>query len=357
MTIKVQDKKDRQTKKTNQRKRPLKEKPSNEQPNSNKFESGCLRFIRNTFIIIILLAVIIVAGISYFAYHTALTPGKSSAVNEEKYEYMYSEYPFLRRWVKRLKKDKNFNDYYIFSSDSAKLHAYYILAPKPTNKTAVVVHGHNNNAIDMLHIAYMYNHDLNFNVLLPDLKAHGLSQGDYTQFGWLDRFDILKWMDTANELFGGDTRMVVHGISMGAATTMMVSGEKQPQYMRAFVEDCGYTSVWDELSYVADRDYSIPQMPFIELASLLCEWQHGWSFKEASCIEQLKKSTLPMLFIHGEADNYVPTWMVYKLYQAKPNNKDIWTVPNVMHARAYHDRPKEYTQRVEAFVNMFVNDK
>ncbi len=66
--------------------------------------------------------------------------------------------------------------------------------------------------------------------------------------GWKDRFDVLRWMDIANDIFGGDTRMVVHGISMGAATTMMVSGEEQQPYVKCFVEDCGYTSVRDQFA-------------------------------------------------------------------------------------------------------------
>lgn len=74
-------------------------------------------------------------------------------------------------------------------------------------------------------IGYLYNHDLGYNILLPDLHYHGQSEGRAIRMGWLDRFDLLHWMEVADGIFGGDTRMVVHGISMGAATTMMASGE------------------------------------------------------------------------------------------------------------------------------------
>ena len=112
----------------------------------------------------------------------------------------------------------------------------------------------------MLMIGYLYSKEMDFNILLPDLYGHGMSEGNHVQMGWKDRLDVLQWTETADELFGRNhadsiasrsTKMVVHGISMGAATTMMVSGEVehgqyQQPFIKCFVEDCGYTSVWDE---------------------------------------------------------------------------------------------------------------
>lgn len=297
--------------------------------------------------------VVVLSGISYYIVYAALSPSKSSRDIKETYSYMYSEYPFLKSWVRSLAKYHELKDTTIYAADSTLLHAVYIRAKQPTRNTAVIIHGHKSNAVGMLHIAYLYNHDMGFNVLLPDLRGHGESGGTHIQMGWNDRKDVLQWMDVANVMFGGDTRMVVHGISMGAATAMMVSGENQPSFVKAYVEDCGYTSVWDEICYVAKRDYGISDMPFVSLASLICQWKYGWNFKEASCVNRLRHADKPMLFIHGTADSYVPAEMVYTLYQAKPRNKHIWTVPGVIHARSYHDCREEYTRRVCAFVNMY----
>lgn len=320
--------------------------------NNKKFFDG---FFLKSLISFLLVSIILLSGIGFYILHTALSPTKSSRNIDETYIYMYSEYPFLKKWVRSLKKGNELKDLEIYAKeDSTVLHALYIKSPIPTKNTAVIIHGHKNNAVNMLHIAYMYNHDLKFNVLLPDLRGHGKSGGDHIQMGWNDRRDVMQWMDVANNLFGGDTKMVVHGISMGAATAMMVSGEKQPSYVKAYVEDCGYTSVWDEFAYVAEKDYHIPKMPFLYVADFMCKWKNGWSFKEASSVEQLKKSDKPMLFIHGGADTYVPTDMVYTLYQSKPKDKHIWTVSGVMHAMSYHDRRNEYTERVKAFLNMYL---
>lgn len=298
------------------------------------------------------LAALAIFGISYGIVHWGLSP---SAYNEkDTYSYMYSEYPYLKQWVRRLNANEQLCETTLLTPDSLYLHAYYIPADRPTPNTAIVIHGHKNSAVGMLHIAYMYSHNLHFNVLLPDLRAHGHSEGDHIGMGWQDRNDIQLWIREAPRLFSqSEPRIVVHGISMGAATTMMLAGDRTPDNVLCFVEDCGYTSVWDAFSYVAAHRFHIPKFPFMYLANAISKWKYGLDFKEASSVNQLKKAEKPMLFIHGTNDHYVPTEMVHTLYMAKPCNKSIWEAPNSRHARSYHDHPKEYTSQVAAFVNSY----
>lgn len=313
---------------------------------------GLIRIFAISILLLLIVIAIVVSGVSYFVIYEGLRPSQRDL--DETYGYMYSDYPFLRPWMKDLDKRHAMRDTLIYSPDSVRLHAYIIPADKPTPNTAVVIHGHRCCAIDMLHIAYMYSHDMHFNVLLPELRAHGQSEGTHEQMGWLDRKDVLLWMNVANTMFGGKTRMVVHGISMGAATTMMVAGEMpQPDYVKCYVEDCGYTDVWNEFSYVSRHDYHIAPFPFINIASRMCKWKYGWDFREASAINQVRKSIKPMMFIHGMNDTYVPSYMVNQLYSAKSKDKTIWTKLGVIHARMYHDYPKEYTNEVSQFVNMW----
>ena len=98
--------------------------------------------------------------------------------------------------------------------------------------------------------------------------------------GWLDRKDVTQWMEVANRIYGDSTSMVVHGISMGAATTMMVSGEPQPDYVKCFVEDCGYTSVWDQFSKELKEQFDLPQFPLMYTADWLCQLEYGWGSKK-----------------------------------------------------------------------------
>lgn len=266
------------------------------------------------------------------------------------YAYMVEEYPELESWVDSLIQNGALRDWYIENDRGEQLHAFYVRAAQPTRRTAVIVHGYTDNAIRMLMIGYLYHHDLRCNILLPDLRYAGHSEGTHIQMGWKDRLDVLRWMDVANQTFGGNTSMVVHGISMGAATTMMVSGEPQQPYVKAFVEDCGYTSVRDQFAKELKEQFHLPAFPLLDVASLLCEWRFGWDFDEASALRQVRQCRLPMLFIHGDADDYVPTWMVYKVYEAKPAPKELWVVPRAAHAMSYHDNREEYTRRVSTFL-------
>ena len=141
---------------------------------------------------------------------------------------------------------------------------------------------------------------------------------------------------------------------MGGATTMMISGESQPDYVKCLVDDCGYTSVWDQFGKELKVQFNLPEMPLMYISSWLCGIFKGWTFQEASAIEQVKKCKLPMLFIHGEKDDYVPTWMVYDLYQAKPEPKELWVVPDADHARSYLLNKEEYTEKVKLFTDKYI---
>ena len=187
---------------------------------------------------------------------------------------------------------------------------------------------------------------------MPDLHAHGLSEGDAIGMGWQERKDVMHWMTVAAARFKSSD-FIVHGVSMGAATTMNVSGEPMPECVKTikFIEDCGYTSVWDEFSYELDDQFGLPAFPLLYTTSLLCKIRYGWSFQEAAPIEQVKKSRYPMLFIHGDNDDFVPSRMVYPLHKAKQGHKDIWITKGVEHAKSYSDYPKEYTLTVQKFIN------
>lgn len=304
-----------------------------------------------------LLAVAVVAltGGSFYMLGYSLTPKDNKGKDiPGSYEYMHSKYPFITPWLDSLQTTGALRDTFIINRKGRQLHAMFASAAKPTDKTAVIVHGYTDNAIRMLMIGYLYNNDLNYNILLPDLQDNGLSEGPAIQMGWKDRLDVLNWMNIANDIFGKRTQMVVHGISMGAATTMMVSGEAQQPFVKCFVEDCGYTSVWDEFSFQLKDMFGLPEFPLMYTTSWLCNAKYGWNFQEASSLEQVKKCSLPMFFIHGDADTYVPTRMVYPLYEAKSEPKELWIVPGATHAMSYKDYPQEYTERVKIFVGKYI---
>lgn len=262
------------------------------------------------------------------------------------------KYPGLTEWVEEMISSGNFRDTSIII-DSLEKHAYLISAADTSFKTAVTVHGYTSNPIHMMPYAKMF-WDMGYNVILPHLHYHALSQGDAIQMGWNDRLDVIKWMDVAHNRFN-DTLMVVHGVSMGGATTMMVSGEDLPDYVKGFVEDCGYTSAWDEFSHELKKRYGLGEFPVLYSADLVCWLKYGWHFKEASSVGQLAKCKLPMLFIHGDQDNFVPYYMLEQNFNSKIEGyREMWTVPGVAHANSFRTFPEEYTSRVEQFLKEHV---
>lgn len=248
-------------------------------------------------------------------------------------------------------------DTFVTMPSGDRHHAIFLSNDSAKGRTAVIVHGYKDHCKSFLDLGIMYHDSLGYNILLPDLHGHGLSDGNDIQMGWKDRLDVLHWTKVAEEMFRDslyESKMVVHGVSMGAATTMCLSGEKNlPPYIRAFVEDCGYTSVWDEFSGQLKEQFGLPAFPLMYTTSLLCKWQYGWSFEEASPIKQVAKCNRPMLFIHGDADTYVPYSMLSPLYNAKPQPKEMWIAPGSQHAKAFHDHPAEYTAVVRDFLQKY----
>lgn len=304
--------------------------------------------------IIVLILIASLIGGSLYMLDYSLRPENRGKDLETSFEFMRARYPHLCPWLDSLQQQHALRDTFITAPDGIRMHAYYARASHPTQKTAIIVHGYTDNAIRMLHIGYLYNRDLDFNILLPDLRYSGLTEGDAFQMGWLDRKDVIQWIHTAPALFGDSLQAVVHGISMGAATTMMVSGEQLPPYIDCFVEDCGYTSVWDQFKKELKSQFGLPAFPLLYTASWLCQLQNGWNFQEASALKQVARCHQPMFFIHGDKDDFVPTWMVYQLYNAKPQPKQLWIVEGADHATSYLHERETYTRKVKAFVNRYV---
>lgn len=303
-------------------------------------------------VVLILALTAIVAILSNRLLDSALNPKGNGRDIEMSRESWTIRMNGIIDWYDSLSNCGVFCDTTINAEDGVSLYAVYAPSPDAGRPTAILVHGYTDNHICMMHLARMYRDSLNFNVLIPDNRSHGKSGGQYIQMGWLDRLDIKLWMNVASDIFG-PTPIVAHGVSMGAAAVMMTSGEPDlPGNVAAFIEDCGYSSVWDQFAGELKNRYDLPSFPLLNVASAICKMRHGWSFKEASTVGPLSRCTLPMLFIHGDSDRFVPTQQVYVNYNAKTCGvKDMWLAPGVRHAKSYECHPAEYTAKVREFLN------
>lgn len=291
----------------------------------------------------------LLVGVGWYLLDFALRPEKGRDV-EAAWQAQCDTYPAVRGWRDSLLAAGALRDTVLTAEDGTPLHAYYVRAARPTRRTALLLHGYTDNAVGMMMLGRMYERELGCNLLLPDLRYAGESGGTHVQMGWLDRLDAARWLALAPPLFGDSLSVVVHGVSMGAATAMMLSGDSLPPYVKAFVEDCGYTSVWAQFRKELKEQFSLPAFPVLYIASALCGVRYGWTFGEASALEAVRRCRRPMLFIHGTADDYVPTAMVYELYAAKPQPKELWAVAGVAHAAAYRQAPDDYRRRVANFL-------
>ena len=295
----------------------------------------------------VLVAMIVVTiGSGFYMLDYSLSPNPDRKDTAVCFREQFEKYPETRTWVDSLRRVDALRDTFIIMPNGERHHALYVR--KESNRTALVLHGWRRCSIDILFLARVYERVLGYNVVMPDFHAHGLSDGDMIQMGWLDRKDMMEWIET----FKTDT-MVVHGVSMGGATTMMMSAMDYPKDIRdiRFVDDCGYTSVWDEFGGELKNQFDLPEFPLLYTTSILCKLCYGWSFGEASAINEVKRSVYPMLFIHGGSDTFVPTEMVNRLYKSKHSNKELWIAEGAEHAESYLKHEDEYIKRLKDFVS------
>ncbi|SES67864.1 hypothetical protein SAMN05421676_101152 [Salinibacillus kushneri] len=234
------------------------------------------------------------------------------------------------------------------SYDDLRLKADFLENEQSTGKAVILAHGYRGHKEQMDDYVKFY-YDQGFDILMPDARGHGESEGDYIGYGWHDRKDYLGWIDILIEQKDAE-QIFLHGNSMGAATVLMTSGEELPQEVKGIIADSGYTSVKEELTHQLKYLYGVPSFPLLDMTSMLTKIRAGYTFEEGSAIEQVKKNTKPLFIIHGAIDELVPTDMAHDLYEAAGGEKEIWIVPDAGHTKAFTVAPKKFQQKVKTFI-------
>lgn len=268
---------------------------------------------------------------------------------DEKTIHLNSELDQGKIWFDRADKEK----LVIRSTHKKKnLHADYLLPKMDSDIFVVLVHGYSAAPRNMGVYAKHY-YELGYNIIAPSMNGHADSETQRITMGWEDRLDIIDWINYIVEDYP-DAKIIVHGVSMGSATTMMALGEELPENVKVAVADCGFTSIWDIFDYKISKVVNIPGDPILTSANTVNKIVSGFDYKKASAIEQLKKATVPTLFIHGEEDTFVPFEMLQKLYDAAACEKDIVTIPGAPHARNSIVDPERYWTAVDSFIKKHI---
>lgn len=185
-------------------------------------------------------------------------------------------------------------------------------------------------------------------VLCVDQRSQGSSGGKYMGFGVLESRDCLAWMQFLAKR-GNEFPTYLVGVSMGASTVLMTAGEPQPDFVKGILGDCGFTSPYEMLGYYGRKHFAIKEHPAMDYVDRLIRRKANYSLKEYSAAEALKKSRLPVLFVHGTADGFVPCYMSDENYEACTSEKELLLVEGASHARSFLKDREVYTQTVRAF--------
>ncbi|MGN0153938.1 MAG: alpha/beta fold hydrolase [Lachnospiraceae bacterium] len=261
-----------------------------------------------------------------------------------------SEDEKVKEWLSRVKREK----LTLEADDGSILVARQIMLNDANNKWVVILHGYNGSMADIYDIAMHYAEE-EYNILMPDLRANGESEGSFIGMGWLDRLDVINWIDVILEE-NPSAEVVIHGIDMGADTALMLSGEPVKSSIKAIVAEGAYTSAWD----VTKKEYKIRHeklsvFPFMNMMNPVMKVWAGYSLKEADAVKQVKKTSIPILLIRGQNDTYVTEDMTAKLDQAIASTHEVLTIEAGTHEDCRYADPDTYYDKTFEFIGNYMD--
>lgn len=256
------------------------------------------------------------------------------------YDYMVS----ADRWLK----EHNAQDVYITSDDGLKLHGLWIPAEDP-RATILLAHGYRSTKLADFSVAYDYYHRQGMNILVPDQRSHGQSEGKFITFGVKESTDMLRWVEFHNRELG-DFQMILSGLSMGASTMLYLADRDLPENVKGLIADCGFTSPKDILASVFKSVIHLPAVPTIWAAELFARLFAGFSLYEKDTRRSLANSKLPVFMIHGTGDDFVPCNMTRQGYDACTGEKQLLLVEGAEHGLSFLEDTETYTAMIEEFL-------
>ena len=306
--------------------------------------------------VIVTAALVIEAGyfIGNYCVHFGLERGTAENPQEPPRAYALLMPPEARHFDKPNYASENWN---IESEDGIYLAATHFKPERATDKWVIVAHGYGCTQQKSYYIAEHYL-SMGYHVLTPDLRASGLSGGRYLTLGYRESEDIVLWAKRVAELYP-QAKIVLHGVSMGAATVMMAAGrEDLPPEVVAAVEDCGYTNADELIAMQMENSFGLPAFPAMNLLNWRCEKVAGFNLHDAAPIDAVRHARVPILFIHGTKDTLVPPNMAEQLYAAaNAPKKELLMIPGAVHAAASQADQQTYFRTIRKFVQPYMEEQ
>lgn len=251
-------------------------------------------------------------------------------------------------------KSHDAQDVSITSKDGLKLHGYWIPAENPRG-TILLAHGYRSTILVDFGLAYAFYHALGMNILVPNQRAHGESEGRYITFGVKESEDMKCWIDYHNRTYG-NYQMILSGMSMGASTVLYLADQELPENVKCIIADCGFTSPKAILNEVYRSVTHMPSGPSLWAADLFARLFAGFRLTQKDTRESLKNAKLPVMLVHGLADDFVPSFMSQQGYDACSGDKEILLVEGAGHGVSFLADKETYTKRVIAFLEKYLED-
>lgn len=300
--------------------------------------------------ICIVLLTVILFSVSFVAYRIAFfskndTPDDINKIPDKGQYHEYREKILLHIGTLAAADSENI---WITSRDGKRLHAkyYHTADGAPLD---ICMHGYRSSAMRDFCGGYGISRRMGHNILLVDQRAHGESEGHTISFGIKERYDCLDFVNYAVKRFG-KVKIMLYGVSMGAATVLMAAGEKMPDNVVGVVADCPYSSPEKIIKKVC-RDRKIPafiMMPFARFGAMA---YGGFSLSETDPVRAAERAKVPILLIHGEGDTFVPHSMSVEIYEKNKKSITLESFPDADHAMSYMIDSEKYERIVTDFAS------
>lgn len=301
-------------------------------------------------IILIIIAIIVIV----FFLATGLYIFKSTVTRElHDIEKSYTRYVENNLFDEALYNSTSKEDITLKSFDGLNLTSTLIMNENPTNKFIVLVHG-----VSICYVGSLKYFDIfyknGFNILIVNQRRHGKSEGKYSTYGFYEKYDVNMWIEYLKSRFGNDIILGLHGESMGAGTVM----ETIPlnDSIKFVIEDCGYSNFHELIGFQITHAYKNRLVrkilrPSLIFANFFMKTKAKFSMKKIVPIDIVSSISLPMMFVHGKEDYFVPWYMAVDLYKAKTKGyKELYLVEGAKHAEALEVNKILYEKKIMTFI-------
>lgn len=290
------------------------------------------------------------AGTSLYFYRRTMT--RNNAKMERTMKMAGTDWtqhmPFIQKCKDAMLAEPH-EDVWIQSDDGLKLHATWF-PQEECKKIVICFHGYTSRGMNDYTGLSSYYLPHGYSMLLVDERAHGESEGTYIGFGFLDRMDALKWIDWVLETCGEGVQILLHGTSMGGATVLMTSGLNLPDQVKGIISDCAFTSPKEVFTHVLHTMIHLPAFPIMQISDVINRKQAGYGLDDCNAAREVQKATVPILFIHGSADTFVPCSMCDTIYENCTSPKKKLIVEGAAHAESFYKDTEAYENAMTEFL-------